>query len=88
MTMTDTSDKPLQKALEILEVAALTHDDFTASDTCAAAFAFVKAQIEADASALAGVARAVELLKLRKIRNHQLVGLVMRAIDAREQVER
>ena len=48
--MTDTSDKAVQKALEILEIAALTHDDFTASDTCAAAFATVKARIEADAA--------------------------------------
>ena len=48
MTMSDINDKPLQKALEILEAAALTHDDFTASDTCAAAFATVKARIEAE----------------------------------------
>jgi hypothetical protein len=51
-SMSDISDKAVQKALEILEIAALTHDDFTASDTCAAAFATVKARIDADAKVI------------------------------------
>jgi len=83
MTMTDTSDKPLQKALEILEVAALTHDDFTASDTCAAAFAFVKEHIEADEK----VIEAAEVIAHKPLLYQKDWDDLDAALAAREQVK-
>jgi len=93
VTMSDINDKPLQKALEILEAAALTHDDFTASDTCAAAFATVKARIESDAKVIEAARMALDILDdswgddRMPMDDDQAANLLRDALTAREDVK-